>query len=132
MEGKIAAGDGLVTVRWIWDELRHRSARAESYASHYVPLRAMTPEPINDETLQNLWGARVCHNFDLRGSAVSDRGLEHLKGLSQLKCLLLDDTKVTDAGVKKLQQALPKCEIYWNPPTKDERQSPAVPDQPDG
>jgi hypothetical protein len=26
--------------------------------------------------------------------------------------LLLMDTRVTDAGVKKLQQALPNCKIY--------------------
>jgi hypothetical protein len=31
--------------------------------------------------------------------------------LSQLKQLLLNGTQVTDEGVKKLQQALPKCEI---------------------
>jgi hypothetical protein len=36
---------------------------------------------------------------------------------------------ITDAGMKNLQQALPKCKIEWEPPTKDERQSPAAPDQ---
>jgi hypothetical protein len=38
-------------------------------------------------------------------------GLEHLKGLSQLKRLGLTGTNVTDAGVEKLRQALPKCKI---------------------
>jgi len=35
----------------------------------------------------------------------------HLKGLTGLKNLNLIATKVTDAGVKQLQQALPNCKI---------------------
>ena len=38
-------------------------------------------------------------------------GLDHLKGLDPLQELRLRNTKVTDEGVKKLQQALPKCQI---------------------
>jgi len=37
--------------------------------------------------------------------------LEHLSGLTGLKILWLGDTQVTDEGVKKLQQALPNCDI---------------------
>jgi hypothetical protein len=32
--------------------------------------------------------------------------------LHQLQGLGLDNTKVTDGGVRKLQQALPKCYIH--------------------
>jgi hypothetical protein len=35
--------------------------------------------------------------------------------LSRLQALGLDYTQVTDEGVKKLQQALPKCSISHRP-----------------
>ena len=47
----------------------------------------------------------------LRGSKVTDAGLVHLKGLTKLGTLNLTDTKVTAAGVKDLQAALPNCKI---------------------
>ena len=42
---------------------------------------------------------------------VTDAGLEHLKGLTNLEGLWLDHTKVTDADVARLKQALPDCQI---------------------
>ena len=42
---------------------------------------------------------------------MTDAGLEHLKGLMQLQRLVLRNTKVTDAGVRDLQKALPNCKI---------------------
>ena len=42
---------------------------------------------------------------------VTDAGLVHLKGMTNLQTLDLSFTNVTAAGVKKLQAALPKCKI---------------------
>jgi hypothetical protein len=36
-----------------------------------------------------------------------------LEDLSNLETLLLDGTGVTEAGVRALQEKLPKCKIYW-------------------
>ncbi len=40
------------------------------------------------------------------------RGLAHLEGLAKLKSLYLWETKVTDEGVKKLQEKLPMFENH--------------------
>ena len=62
-------------------------------------------------------GLRVVADFvhlvhlDVSGTRITDSGLEHLKGLAQLQTLDIVDTQVTDEGVKKLQEALPNCDI---------------------
>lgn len=48
---------------------------------------------------------------DLTFTGVTDGGLEHLAGLDHLHNLSLVFTKVSAAGVKRLQQALPECQI---------------------
>ncbi len=56
---------------------------------------------------------------------MTDRGLAHLMGLTQLQYLILEGcVRVTEAGVKKLQQALPNCKIEWKAPTPGERSHP--------
>jgi internalin A len=42
---------------------------------------------------------------------ITDKGLDHLRGLTNLENLDISDTTVTNAGVKRLQQALPKLKI---------------------
>ena len=38
-------------------------------------------------------------------------GLKELVALKKLEILSLHNTKVTEAGIKRLQKALPECEI---------------------
>ena len=77
---------------------------------------------------------KVVIELDLRDTKVTDAGLVHLKGLTQLEWLWLSHTQVTDAGLvhlkgmtnlqrlglprqitdaglTELQQALPDCRI---------------------
>lgn len=49
--------------------------------------------------------------LSLARTAVGDDGLAALRNLHSLRSLSLNGTRVTDAGVKELQRALPKCEI---------------------
>ena len=66
---------------------------------------------ISDAGLEHLKGLTQLQVLFLSKTKVSDAGLERLKGWANIQWLRLNDTKVSDAGVKKLQQALPKCSI---------------------
>ena len=50
-------------------------------------------------------------SLSLIGTKITDAGLLRLKRLTKLQRLVLDFTKVTDAGVADLQKALPNCKI---------------------
>ena len=60
-----------------------------------------------------LKGLSKLNSLYLDSAQVTDVGLEHLKGLTKLEHLDLRSPRVTDEGVKKLQQALPNCEILY-------------------
>jgi hypothetical protein len=49
--------------------------------------------------------------LNVYGTEIGDPGLAHLANLKKLKSLYVWQTKVTDAGVKKLQEALPGLKI---------------------
>ena len=46
------------------------------------------------------------------GIQVTDAGLVHLKGLTNLTGFALYATQITDAGFAELEQTLPNCKIY--------------------
>jgi hypothetical protein len=66
---------------------------------------------VTDAGLANLRGLTALQCLGLSWTQVTDAGLEGLRGLTALKVLSLYDTRVTDAGVKRLQQALPDCDL---------------------
>jgi hypothetical protein len=66
---------------------------------------------VTDAGLEHLKGLTKLQDLWLTRTNVTDEGLEHLTGLTNLRWLNLNETKVTDEGVKKLQKALPNCEI---------------------
>ncbi len=49
--------------------------------------------------------------FFMSWTKITGAGLVHLKGLTNLKSLNLNTTKITDGGVKDFQKALPDCYI---------------------
>lgn len=92
--------------------------------------------PVGDDGLASLGGLRELHTLDLARTKVSDAGLPslqalaskpslcrldlsqtgitdaglpHLSRLTQLSELHLDGTKVTAAGIRELERALPAC-----------------------
>ncbi|HEX4150008.1 MAG TPA: SUMF1/EgtB/PvdO family nonheme iron enzyme, partial [Pirellulales bacterium] len=69
--------------------------------------------------LQDAWLAPIGKHVEMDGklklldNPITDAGLIHLEPLKSLKSLELGGTKVTAAGVEKLQKALPNCKITW-------------------
>jgi hypothetical protein len=74
-------------------------ARAQDKSTILIPgVRRTIPRDTEELSLRN-------------NTRVTDEGLKELKELKQLTILSLTDTKVTDAGVKLLRDALPNCGI---------------------
>ena len=53
------------------------------------------------------------------GTGVTDKGLAYLEKTKTLTHLKAESTKVTAAGVARLQMALPMCKIEWDGPPLD-------------
>ena len=66
---------------------------------------------VTDAGLRHLRGLNELEFLVLVNTQVTDAGLEHLKAIKQLRGLFLGNSKSTNDGVKKLQHALPNCEI---------------------
>ena len=67
---------------------------------------------ITDEGLSQLKHQKKLKSLNLwYCKSITDKGLEHLHGLTELKSLQLGGTQVTQAGINRLQKALPACEI---------------------
>jgi Leucine-rich repeat (LRR) protein len=66
---------------------------------------------VTDAGLEHLNGLTQLQSLDLRVTNVTDAWLKHLKELTQLQSLDLRDTKVTDTGVEYLHMELPDCKI---------------------
>jgi len=79
----------------------------------FPQLQGFMGTRVTDAGLEHLKGLTQLQWLNLTGTRVTDAGLKHLKGLGQLRLLDLENTQVTDAGGKKLQKALPNCQIAW-------------------
>jgi hypothetical protein len=71
---------------------------------------------VTDEGLRQLAALTQLKKLGLSSCEVTDAGLEHLKGLKKLRVLNLWDTKITEEGARRLQQALPNCQIDLDGP----------------
>ena len=72
--------------------------------------KSITCSQVSD--LKGIGAFKALKSLNLEDTKVTDAGLKHLAGLKALKELHLDSTKVTDAGVSRLKRALPNCRIH--------------------
>ncbi len=73
--------------------------------------RSTSLKNVTDEKLEPLKELTNLEYLDLSGTNITDAGLDLVQGLTKLEFLDVMDTQVTEKGVKKLQQALPHCDI---------------------
>jgi hypothetical protein len=50
--------------------------------------------------------------LNLSDTAITDAGVAHLQGLTELKQLDVRTTAVTGDAIKRLKKALPRCNVY--------------------
>ena len=67
--------------------------------------------PATDRHLAECGKLRHLRTLYAMGEQITDRGLEHLKGLAQLGYVRLWDTQVTEVAVAGLRRALPNADI---------------------
>ena len=110
---------GLTDLEWLWLDNTQVSDRGLEHLKGLANLKKLIllDTRITDAGLEHLKGATNLEQLNLNDTRVGDPGLEHLKGLTSLKWLHLKRTQVTNEGVEKLQQALPNCEISYQPET---------------
>jgi Leucine-rich repeat (LRR) protein len=68
---------------------------------------------ITDTGLQHLSGLTNLQVLDLVNTPITDVGLRHLDGLTALANLDLGNTRVTHSGVEMLRARLPACSIVF-------------------
>jgi hypothetical protein len=69
---------------------------------------------ITDKGVRKVAALRNLTVLQLDGTAITDAGLRQLEGMNNLGGLdLVDCHNITDAGVTRLQKALPNCRIRY-------------------
>jgi hypothetical protein len=71
-----------------------------------VTLVNLSEKEVADADLAELTGLKGLRILGLRGTHITDEGLEHLKELTELTFLSLAETRVTDAGLAHLSGLL--------------------------
>jgi Leucine-rich repeat (LRR) protein len=57
--------------------------------------------------------------LDLAETSISDATLDRLEGMTQIKLLFVDGTKVTPERVGRFRKARPDCRVIWSPKYKE-------------
>ena len=80
-----------------------------------IELTFSRSSEVTDEGLAHLQGLTDLTSLGLGGANISDAGLPHLAGFTKLTFLSFSGTNVTDDGVNQLQQKLPRCSMRLYP-----------------
>jgi hypothetical protein len=85
---------------------------------------------VTDAGLEHLKGLTDLKILLLVGTPVTDAGLDHLKGLAKLEFVNLSGTQVTEKGIEELQKALPDLSIHRTRRATDSQRPTTSPEAP--
>lgn len=72
--------------------------------------------------IENLEQFPALESLRLENTKITDAGLKQLSGL-RLSRIGLSRTQVTEAGVKEFKRQSPECTVYWQPPEDDRQEA---------
>ena len=71
----------------------------------------VSPSFLDDAEIAPIAGLRQVTHLDMTGCWLTEAGWMHLAGMSQLRELQLQYAKISDETVRKLEKALPDCNV---------------------
>jgi DNA-directed RNA polymerase subunit RPC12/RpoP len=107
--------DVVSTFFWTIALTVQRAAGWRVAAWPFPPTKALTlhDSTFTDQDLSSVEDLAKYETLDLEGTQLSNKGLEKLAQMKQLRYLVVRRTNVTVAGVQRLQQALPKACVWF-------------------
>ena len=101
-----ADGAGIIIGKWAIESIEFHRGQIDDHA-----LADLEPDL---EALPKL------RSLSIEKQPITDLGLSHLEGLTNLRSLVLYETDVTEDGVEALRESLPVCEIEFVPRAPDQ------------
>ena len=96
-----------------------RRLLGQNFAANVVEVQLFAgpnrlPEKFTDVEAALLASLRRLEWLVLNDTAITDSGLKSLSTLKRLERLDLERTKVSEAGVQELHRALPRVKVYYD------------------
>jgi hypothetical protein len=114
----LAGAGGLPRLRWIY---LYRTRVTDAGLAHLRDAReletlVLASANFTDAAFEHIAAHPRLKLLNLNGAHVTDAGIARLHGMTSLEEVLLADTGVSPEGVRRLQEALPHCKIYFPTP----------------
>jgi hypothetical protein len=74
---------------------------------------------VDDKAAEYLAQMKTLAVLDLSDTSVTDKLLDQLVAMKQLKTILVAGAKVTPEGVERFRKARPDCRVVWAPKYKE-------------
>jgi Leucine-rich repeat (LRR) protein len=72
----------------------------------------LTGTNISDNAVRLLTACSKLQRLSVEATGTTDKCIEHLKKMENLKYFICGRTKISEAGIAELKQALPNCTVW--------------------